>query len=109
MRAGIVGAQKAWEAVRAGTDQATESGARDGSAALTQNCQERAISGGATMSSRRPAVAKSVGRAGSGTDEQSRDALSNGFASETDGLESLIQPFSTRSQESSDTGSAGAE
>lgn len=109
MRSGIVGAQKAWEAVRAGTDQATESGAREGSAARTQNCQVRAISGGATMSSLKPASGTSVDRMGRGTDEQSKDALSKGAASETKGLESLIQPFSTRSHESSDAGSAGAE
>lgn len=109
MRAGIVGAQLTWEAVHAGTDQAIESGARDGSAALTQNCQVRAISGGAAMSSLKPLGGEFVSRKGSGTDELSKDALSKGAANETDGLESLIQPFSTKSQESSETGFLGSE
>ena len=107
MRAGIVGAQLTWEAVHAGTDQAIESGARDGSAALTENCHVRATSGGATMASLRLLGGKSAGRTGSGTDAQSKDALNKGAESEMCGLESLIQPFSTRSQESSETGSTG--
>ena len=109
MRGGIVRAQGAWEAVRAGTDQAAELGARTGSAARTRNCQVRAISGGATSVSLNALAGGSSGSSGRGVAKERTSALNKGAERAICVVESLIQPFSTSSQESSESGFVDAE